>query len=212
LAKRATLIPLFVEDGPAVTSAPCPDGAGSRTVIVAGFIFESKGYDLMIQALSLLPDVRLVLVGGPRLGASGSHTSARLMALARQKGLAERVHMTGYLPEEEYHRHLAAADLAVCPFEPHKSASASLSSLIAAGCPILASDTPLIAEYNAIAPGALATFSPYTPEALAHAISELLRKPRSERTHGLGELRKQLSIRVIYDRHLEMYRRIRDSR
>lgn len=208
LGGTVTMVPLPVEDARVIDRVAAPGLDARQTVVVAGFIFQSKGYDLMIEALARLPDIELVLVGGPRLGTAGSRTASRLIALAGEKGVADRVRITGYLPDEEYHRRLAAADLAVCPFDPDKSASASLSSLIAAGCPILASDTPLIGEYNALAPGALATFSPYTPEALALAILEQLRKPRTERTRGLGELRERLSIREIYDRHLDAYRQV----
>jgi len=66
----------------------------------------------------------------------------------------------------------------------------------------------LIAEYNAIVPGAIPTFSPYTPESLARAIAEQLQKPRPDRARDLARLREQLSIRAIYDRHLEVYRHL----
>ncbi|HEY7203345.1 MAG TPA: glycosyltransferase [Methylomirabilota bacterium] len=203
---NVTMIPLFVESGlvrePTGTRPPNT----RKTVIVAGFIFKNKGYEVMLHALARLPDVELVLVGGPRLGASGSQTLSQLMSLARDHDVAGRVRVTGYLAEEEYQTYLAEADLAVCPFEPDKSASGSLNSLIAAGCPVLASDVPLIAEYNAIVPGAIPTFSPYTPEGLARAVAAQLAKPRIERGRGLGALRERLSVAEIYDRHLEIYR------
>lgn len=208
MADNVAMIPLFIESGLVREPTSTPGPGALRTVIVAGFIFKNKGYDVMIEALARLPDVRLVLVGGPRLGASGSQTLTRLMNVAREHGVADRLWVTGYLAEEEYQRQLGDADLAVCPFEPDKSASGSLGSLIAAGCPVLASDVPLIAEYNAIVPGAIPTFSPYTPESLARAIAEQLRKPRPERARDLARLREQLSIRAIYDRHLEVYRHL----
>jgi len=203
---NVTMIPLFIESG-LVREPTCtlqPDAP--KTVIVAGFIFKNKGYEVMIEALARLPDVRLVLVGGARLGASGSQTLTRLMDVAREHGVTDRLRVTGYLAEEDYQQQLGDADLAVCPFEPDKSASGSLGSLIAAGCPVLASDVPLIAEYNAVAPGAIPTFSPYTQESLARSIAEQLRKPRPERARDLALLRERLSIHVIYDRHLEAYR------
>jgi glycosyltransferase involved in cell wall biosynthesis len=211
MAVDVTMIPLFIESGLVRQPSSVAKPGGRKRIIVAGFIFKNKGYDVMIKALALLPHVELVLVGGPRLGAAGSETLSRLMEVAREHRVADRLHVTGYLAEEEYQKQLGDAELAVCPFEADKSASGSLGSIIAAGCPVLASDVPVIAEYNAIKPGAIPTFSPYTPESLARAIEEQLRKPRPERARDLAILRERLSIRVIYDRHLEVYRRVRRS-
>jgi glycosyltransferase involved in cell wall biosynthesis len=208
LARNVTVLPHFIEDAPVVADSARCSTPSRRTVVLVGFIFSSKGHQLMVEAMELLPDIDVVFVGGPRPGGAGSDTVERLMALARQRGVADRLYTTGYLPDGEFQRHLATADLAVCPFERDKSASGSLSSLIAAGCPVLASDSPLIAEYNAIVPGAIPTFRPYTPAALAAAVRELLGKSRLELTRPYQELRWRLSISSIYDRHLETYHRV----
>ena len=207
IARNTVLIPHFVEPFPEPLPAPVAGvPTPARTVIVAGFIFNSKGHRILIQAMPLMPDVRVVFVGGPVLGAAGSESDMRLMNFAREKGVEDRLEITGYLQDEEFRRRLTTADLAVCPFEELKSASGSLSALIAAGCPVLASDVPLIAEYNALAPGAIPTFSPYTPEALAAAIGRRLAMPRADLTRGLARLRERLSIAAIYEQHLEAYR------
>jgi glycosyltransferase involved in cell wall biosynthesis len=177
-------------------------------VIVAGFIFEAKGYRLVLEAMPLLPDIRVVFVGGATLGDDRSATVSELTQLAARYGVADRLRVTGYLPEDEYRRQLAGADLAVCAFTSDKCASGSLSSLIAAACPVVASDVALIREYNDLAPGAIPTFAPYTPDALARAIRRLLAQPRAELTRGLAPLRRRLSISAIYDRHLDSYRRV----
>ena len=209
IADRVTLIPHFLERVPAV-EAPLPHthATGTKRVIVAGFIFRAKGYQLLIEALRLLPEVSVVMVGGPSLGAHGAADLAAMKRHASERGVLDRLQVTGYLPDDEYYRHLAAADLAICPFEPGKSASGSISSLIASGCPILASEIPLIADYNDLVPGSIATFAPHTPEALAAAVRRVLATPRHVLTHGLAELQKQLSISTIYDRHLAVYRQV----
>lgn len=213
LARKITLIPHFVEDPPSPGSDTGFPSRRLKTVIVAGFIFDAKGHQTMVEAMPLLPDVEVVFVGGSSLGAEPSDNVSRLTGLARDLGVLERLRFTGYLPEDVYQRHLMEADLAVCPFGPRKSASGSLSSLIAAGCPILASDIPLIGEYNALVPGSIATFSPHTADALALAVRSLLGRPRAEAVAGLHELRRRLSIHGIYDRHLVHYRQAaRDAR
>jgi len=212
LRPDAVLIPHFVDDvaepGP---SAPKPAGV-PKTLIVAGFIFHSKGHELVVEAMVRLPDVRVVFVGGKSLAGFETSHFARLMDLARERGVHDRLEVTGYLPESEYRQRLAEADLAVCPFDENKSASGSLSSLIASGVPVLASDIPLIAEYNALVPGAIPTFAPRTAEALATAVRRALATPRSELTQGLEELRKRLSLAAVYDRHLAAYAQALEGR
>jgi len=198
-------IPHFIERPSLSLRHPHRDPGAIRLLIVPGFIFRGKGHDLLIEAMPSLPDVEVVFVGGPSLGESGSQESRRLLELARSRGVGHRLRVTGYLPEPAYQQYLAAADLAVCPYDPGKSASGSLSSLISAGCPILASDIPLIAEYNALAPGAIHTFTPQTPTALALAIRKLLDAPRGKLAQGLAPLADHLSISRIYDRHLDVY-------
>lgn len=213
LSRGTTLIPHFVEEPPSPVPAARPSTPGRKTVIVAGFIFEAKGHQMMVEAMTMLPDVEVLFVGGPSVGAEASDSVAQLTRLARDLGVLDRLRFTGYLPEDAYQRYLMEADLAVCPFGPRKSASSSLSSLIAAGCPIVASDIPLIGEYNALVPGAIATFSPHTTGALAAAVRRRLARPRDEAAAGLAELRRRLSIRVVYDQHLVHYRQAaRDAR
>jgi len=205
LSRKTTLIPHFVEDPPPPKPVPRP-ARQRKAVIMAGFIFDAKGHRMMVEAMRLLPDVEVTFVGGSSVGTAPVDGVSRLTQLAGELGVLDRLQVTGYLPEEEYQGHLVKADLAVCPFSPRKAASGSLSSLIAAGCPVVASDIPLIREYNDLVPGAIATFSPYTPDALAGAVRGLLDRPRSEATAGLAELRQRLSIHGIYDQHLDHYR------
>ncbi len=212
IARNPVLIPHFVENFPDPSSAPSQNNpvapSSTKTVVVAGFVLLSKGHDLLLDAMKLLPDVRVAFVGGQGVGASGREQYSQVIDLLREKGIIDRVEVTGYLPDEEFRRRLSMADLAVCSFREDKSASGSLSSLIAAGCPVLASDIPLIAEYNAIVPGAIHTFSPYTAEALAASIRSLLIIPRDERIHGLAILRNLLSIASIYNRHMDAYQSV----
>jgi glycosyltransferase involved in cell wall biosynthesis len=208
IGQEITLIPHIVEELPSPSESTPREGPTTKTVVVAGFLVGSKGHELLLEAMPLLPEIEVIFVGGPSPAAHASDRRSHLMELAKRKGVHDRLRVTGYLPEDEYRRYLLTADLAVCPFPGNKSASGSLSSLIAAVCPTLASDIPLIAEYNAIVPGAIPVFRPYTPEALAAAIRQLLETPREALTRGLAELRQRLSISTIYSRHLEAYRRV----
>ena len=207
LSRKTALIPHFVEDPPPPKPVARP-ARQRKAVILAGFIFDAKGHRMMVEAMPLLPDVEVTFVGGSTVGTAPVDGVSGLTRLAGELGVLDRLQVTGYLPEEEYQGHLMKADLAVCPFGPRKAASGSLSSLIAAGCPVVASDIPLIREYNDLVPDAIATFSPYTPEALAGAVRGLLDRPRTEAAAGLEELRRRLSIHAIYDRHLDHYSQV----
>jgi glycosyltransferase involved in cell wall biosynthesis len=204
---KTVLIPHFVEEAP-VTLSSAGREAGEKTVVVAGFLTRSKGHSLILEAMRLLPEVRIVFVGGPSVDARNSEYEGGLMETAERAGVQDRLEVTGYLPDDEYYRRLAEADLAVCAFYNEKSASGSLASLIATGTPILASDVPVIAEYNAIVEKAIPTFSPNTAEELAAAIRNTLATSREELTRPLGELRERLSLSSIYERHMHVYRRV----
>jgi glycosyltransferase involved in cell wall biosynthesis len=197
ITSAAVHVPHFV--GP---RTPSPTTESGKTVVVAGHMFPSKGHELVIEAMVHAPSIRVVFVGGNSPGTRVDE----LMDLARAKGVRDRLTVTGFLPDEEYARQLAAGDLAVCAFGPNKSASGSLAALVAADCPILASDIPVVAEYNDVVPGAVHTFAPSTPKVLAERIEELLAVPRADLTKGLEGLRDRMSIARVVDRHLDKYR------
>lgn len=209
VTRQSAVIPHFVEEAPRVVG-PVSDATASRakTVVVAGFLIRSKGHGLVLEAMRLVPEVKVVFVGGSSLETGAGVYHSEMMTLAREIGVEDRLEVTGYVSDTEYYRRIATADLALCPFMGDKSASGSLSSLIAVGCPILASEIPLINTYNMIVPGAIPTFHPYTPTSLADAMRRLLSQPRSELTRPLSELRERLSIARIYDQHLYEYRHV----
>jgi glycosyltransferase involved in cell wall biosynthesis len=213
LHPRARLhrIPHFMEGRPPRIAEPRSSNAEKR-IVLPGFIFKSKGHRLMVEAMPELPGIKVVFVGGPSLDGGGREQSDRLLQAARDRGVADRLSITGFLPEEEYQRHLSEADLAVCPFDRAKAASGSIPALIAAGCPILASDVPMIAEYNELVPGVIPTFTPYTARALAGAVRAMLAKPRSSWLPRFAELQERLSLPRVFDQHLECYAQVAAGR
>jgi glycosyltransferase involved in cell wall biosynthesis len=80
------------------------------TVGFAGRLVPQKGVDLLLRAIQSLPeDTRGLIVGdGPERGT--------LQALARELGIAERVHFTGALPAHtDVPRYMSAMDVFVLP-------------------------------------------------------------------------------------------------
>ncbi len=106
--------------------------AGLRLVVTVGNLIALKGQNLVIQALTSLPDVRLALAGtGPEEDA--------LRALAEKLGLANRVHFLGSVAPETLAFLLSAADAMVLPSEREGLANAWIEAL-ACGTPLLITD------------------------------------------------------------------------
>ncbi len=209
-----TVIPHFVEDRSLDIT---PDDAksaiglaGRRVCTVLGFIHRAKGHALVIEAMPHGPeDMQVVFAGRPAVGSDDF--AHQLEQRAAQLGVADRLRITGYLDEVTLDHYLAATDLALCPFE-EVSASGSLSTWIAAERPILASEQPQIAEYNAMAAGAIATFAPYKPKACAAAARAQLRGTTDAGGQAArAQLREKLSLLRIIQEHAVTYRAAAES-
>jgi hypothetical protein len=111
-----------------------PDGAP----VLGSFGFQTpiKRTDVVIEALARpeMRDVHLLVVGAVA-------RELDLEAIAREHGVAERVHVTGFLDRAELDDAMAAADLCVnLRYPTAGETSASLLRLLAAGRPTLVSD------------------------------------------------------------------------
>lgn len=92
-----------------------------------------------MQALGALP-MHLLAVGAP-----AAHYD--LLADAAARGLADRVHVTGFVPDAELGAHLAALDTCACLRWPSNGeTSASWWRAMAAGRPTIVTDLPHQAE------------------------------------------------------------------
>lgn len=102
-AENAHYLPNFAADFAGAVPAALP-GAAPR-LLAMGRLHRNKGFDVAISALALVPDATLCIAGeGPEREA--------LAALARECGVADRVHLLGW--REDTGALLAACDLFVC--------------------------------------------------------------------------------------------------
>jgi glycosyltransferase involved in cell wall biosynthesis len=107
-------------------------GMEGFTLFSVGNLLELKGHHLVIQALSKLPDARLLIAGtGPEKG--------RLEDLVSQLGLAERVRFLGALPQSELRSYYTGADALVLASSREGWANVLLESM-ACGTPVVATN------------------------------------------------------------------------
>jgi len=113
-------------------------GLDGFTLLSVGHLVENKGHDKAIRALAALPDARLLVAGG-------GPERARLEALARQLGVAERVRFGGVLRQDQLRSWYSAADALVLASSREGWANVLLEAM-ACGTPALASDVGGTAE------------------------------------------------------------------
>ncbi|HEX6288566.1 MAG TPA: glycosyltransferase family 4 protein [Herpetosiphonaceae bacterium] len=116
-------------------------GLAPDTVLLAyfGLLNRSKGVlDLLAALAELPPRFRLLIIGGAAPLPEDQRYAAEVQATIVERGLSERVQITGPCTEAEVSGHLLAADMTVLPFLD--GASYRRGSLLAA----LAHGTPTI--------------------------------------------------------------------
>jgi glycosyltransferase involved in cell wall biosynthesis len=121
---------------PDVTIDPLPRLANGPIVGALGRLSPEKGFDVAIRALSLLPDVTLVLVGdGPE--------RERLEALAAELGVDERLKLVGW--SNEARRYLPGFDVLVLPSRLDTFPLAIIEAMLAS-VPVVAADVGSVRE------------------------------------------------------------------
>jgi teichuronic acid biosynthesis glycosyltransferase TuaC len=134
------------------------------TLLAVGHLVPVKGQQLIIGALPLLPDVRLVLAGdGP--------DRRKLERLARELGVHERVAFLGAVPQAQLRAHYGAADALVLASSREGWANVLLESM-ACGTPVVASRVYGTPEVVA-APEAGVLMDERTPQGVAAAVNAL---------------------------------------
>jgi glycosyltransferase involved in cell wall biosynthesis len=145
-----------------------------RRVVYAGQLYPWKGVDVLVEAMTRVPEARLVILGG----LEEESDLARIRALVAARGLAERSELPGTVPQQRVAAELRRASVVAVPFlksamtERHTS-PIKLFEALAAGRPIVATDLPSSREVLQDDGTALLVPSG-DAEALAGAIRRLL--------------------------------------
>lgn len=123
-----------------------PPRRGARRVVVVSRMVRRKGIGTVIEAMAAVPGAELLIAGGAPGGLIEIEPEgARLLALARSAGVADRVGFLGALPRHEMPSLLRSADVvACCPwYEPFGIVAVEA---MACGTPVVATAVGGLAE------------------------------------------------------------------
>lgn len=184
LGRPATI----VFNGPLATDAAKPPmrllherlglPARTRVVLAVGAVVPQRGIEQACEAIGLVDDAALVVIGngGARAG---------IQAWARRLPHAERIHFLDAVAPDALPMWTAAADVAVMPIQPstlnHRLTTPTrLFDALGAGVPVVASDLPGMADIvHETGCGVLC--DPRSPSDIARAIRDVLDAPTDRR-------------------------------
>ena len=89
----------------------CGLDASTPLVIYQGVVHHGRGLEPFFDAMTLMPDVHLAVLGdGPAM--------ADLQRRSQQIGIGQRVHWLGSVPYDDLHAYTCGADVGLCLIEP----------------------------------------------------------------------------------------------
>ena len=179
-------------------------------IFFVGRLVWEKGPDLLVNAMpevaAAFPNARLVIAGtGPLLD--------ELRGLVEHLGLQERVHLAGFISDEDRNRLYAVADVAVFPSRYEPFGIVALEAM-ACGTPVIVAEVGGLSEVVEhevtglrVAPGRV--------DAVAQAIIQTLSHPRlaAERARrGQQVVMQEYRWEDIAEKTLQAYRRVQEAR
>lgn len=166
------------------TAAPGWPGPGLR-VLAVGRLSYYKGFEVLLRALAQVPDASLLIVGD-------GERRQPLEAELRRLGLADRVRLTGELPDPVLHAAYRACDLFCLPsLDRSEAFGLVLLEAMRAGKPVLASRVPGSGVVEVAADGETAVLvPPGDADALALALRALASDPDRRARLGAAGLER----------------------
>jgi glycosyltransferase involved in cell wall biosynthesis len=118
---RMSIVPCGVDTDVFTPEGDSAPRNGMRRIVTVGRFVPRKGFDIVLRALTAIADTELLIVGGPKKGKLQNDPEARrLLALAEQLGVADRVQLAGSVAREDMPAILRSADVVACTpwYEP----------------------------------------------------------------------------------------------
>jgi glycosyltransferase involved in cell wall biosynthesis len=188
--------------GPATVREAAGLAADVPLLVYSGGLAPARGVHTVVHALGRLPGVHLAVVAR----AESSYTR-RLRELAAEQGVADRLHVVGFVEPEQVVAYLTGCDLGLSPLLHAPNHDWALTNkffeYLQAGVPVVTSDTQVQQEL-VTALGIGTVFRAGDVGDCAAAIRTALdRSPQLRRTVGDPDLRRRLSweeqSRVLLD-------------
>lgn len=184
----------------------------ASVLLFAGRIAREKNLDLLLSALEILgrrrPEVELVIAGdGP--------DRTRLEHVARDQGIAARVHFIGWVPHTEMDSCYRAADVFVSASVTETQGLALLEAM-AAGAPVVAARGPGVVDLIETETDGLLVAPAAEP--FAAAVERILADPELGRQLGAAARRRAEHLdagrqaRLLIDRYEELRTSARGGR
>lgn len=188
------VVPCGVDTGHFTPTGPAePVPRRRHRLLSLGRMVERKGIATVIEALVDLPDVELVVAGGPPVdGLDKDPEAVRLKALAAQLGVAERVRLIGQVGHDDVPGLIRSADVVVTTpwYEPFGIVPLEV---MACGRPLVGSAVGgLLDSVEDGVTGVLVPPRDHT--AVAGAVRGLLADPDRMRRLGLAARRRAVQL------------------
>ena len=173
--RRVSVVPCGVDADlfhPGADTAEVPARKQRHRLLACGRLVPRKGYDQAIRALARIPDTELLIAGGPpseRLAAEPE--ARRLLELAEEQGVADRVRLLGAVDPRRMPGLMAEADLVLCTpvYEPFGIVPLEA---MACGTPVVA--TAVGGHQDTVADERTGRLVPGGAPAIAEAVLDLL--------------------------------------
>lgn len=196
-------------------------GVGENETLLCyfGFLNESKGGETLMRALALIPNAKLLMIGGQTGASDPTNVAylAKIKSLISDLQLTPRVIWTDHVAPEIVTAHFAASDICVMPYRDGASyRRGTLMAALAHGCAIVttapffvgakhASPLPPLhdSENCLLAP-------PDDPPAIADAVRQLSASPELRAKIGAGAraLAQHFTWDKIARQYFELYQQI----
>jgi len=180
---------------------------GDRLILSVGRLVYYKGFEYLIRAMTRTQGTLLIIGDGP--------LRSRLTALARELGVAERVHFLGSVDDQTRLACYHAADIFVLASLARSEAFGIVQiEAMAAGKPVvntaLDSGVPFVSQNEVTG----LTVPPQDHEALASAITRLLSNPTLRREYGSAaalRAKQEFSVQKMISRIVNLYMAVLDG-
>jgi glycosyltransferase involved in cell wall biosynthesis len=179
--------------------------AGRPIVLALGRLHPFKGLDVLVRAMASVPDAALVIVGPSLNVRPDGDVAARLLELARELDVSDRVQWVGATPPEQALDWLAGADAVAVPSRL-ESLNKVCVEAAAVGTPFVVTETTGISAWVQANSGVGIVVPPGEPAALAVALTDIVGGVWKADRNRLAAFVDPFRPEIVANQLVELYR------